>query len=77
VLLDGDEWRRTFDDFQRDAWRFEAQPTYTMPKETGNVARFLRGKSKPTDHNSRGMSACTTTWHRDGVSGEYESYDNR
>jgi hypothetical protein len=53
VLLDGDEWRRTFDAFQRDAWRFEAQPTYTMPKETENVARFLRGEPQPTDHNSR------------------------
>ncbi|MGW0910687.1 DUF6879 family protein [Streptomyces sp. NPDC002784] len=53
MLLDGDEWRRTFDAFQRDAWRFEAQPTYTMPKETENVARFLRREPKPTDHNSR------------------------
>ncbi|WP_432192014.1 DUF6879 family protein [Streptomyces sp. bgisy027] len=53
MLLDGDEWRRTFDAFQHDAWRFEAQPTYTMPKETENVARFLRGEPKPAAHNSR------------------------
>ncbi|GAA3867953.1 hypothetical protein GCM10023084_21250 [Streptomyces lacrimifluminis] len=53
MLLDGDEWRRTFDAYERDAWRFEAQPTYTMPKETENVARFLRGEPKPADHNSR------------------------
>ena len=53
MLLDGDEWRRTFDTYQRDAWRFEAQPTYTMPREAENVARFLRGEPKPTDHNAR------------------------
>lgn len=53
MLLDGDEWRRTFDAYERDAWRFEAQPVYTMPREAENVARFLRGDSKPADHNSR------------------------
>jgi hypothetical protein len=53
VLLDGDEWRRTFDAYERDAWRFEAQPTYTMPKEAESVARFLRGEPKPVDHNAR------------------------
>ncbi|MGY1499489.1 DUF6879 family protein [Streptomyces sp. QTS52] len=53
MLLDGDEWRRTFDTYERDAWRFEAQPVYTMPRETENVAGFLRGDSKPADHNSR------------------------
>lgn len=53
MLLDGDEWRRTFDAYERDAWRFEAQPTYTMPKETENIARFLRDEPKPADHNAR------------------------
>lgn len=53
MLLDGDAWRRTFDAYEREAWRFEAQPTYTMPKETKNVTRFLRGEPKPDDHNSR------------------------
>lgn len=53
MLLDGDAWRRTFDAYEREAWRFEAQPTYTMPKETENVTRFLRGEPKPDDHNSR------------------------
>ncbi|MBT2403780.1 MULTISPECIES: DUF6879 family protein [unclassified Streptomyces] len=51
--LDGDEWREAFDSFTHDAWRFEAQPTYTMPQETENVARFLRGEGKPVDHNAR------------------------
>jgi hypothetical protein len=53
VLLDGDEWQRTFDAYEREAWRFEAQPTYTMPKEAENIARFLRGEPKPVDHNAR------------------------
>ena len=53
MLLDGDEWRRTFDAYKREAWRFEAQPAYTMPKESENVARFLRGEPKPVAHNAR------------------------
>ena len=53
MLLDGDEWRRTFDAYERDAWRWEAQPGYTMPKEAENVARFLRGEPKPDHHNAR------------------------
>ncbi|MGW1147053.1 DUF6879 family protein [Streptomyces sp. LE64] len=53
MLLDGEEWRRFFDAFGREAWRFEAQPAYTMPKEQENVARFLRGEGKPEDHNAR------------------------
>ncbi|MFI6465395.1 DUF6879 family protein [Streptomyces sp. NPDC050538] len=53
MLLDGDEWRRTFDTYELEAWRFEAQPTYTMAREAENVARFLRGEPKPADHNVR------------------------
>ncbi|MGW7521329.1 DUF6879 family protein [Streptomyces sp. NPDC054796] len=53
MLVDGEEWRRFFDAFEYEAWRFEAQPTYTMPKEQENVARFLRGEKKPADHNAR------------------------
>ncbi|MGE7389841.1 DUF6879 family protein [Streptomyces sp. NPDC004126] len=55
MLLDGDGWRAFFDAFEREAWRFEAQPTYTMPKEQENVARFLRGEAKPANHNA--------SWH--------------
>ncbi|MGW1222219.1 DUF6879 family protein [Streptomyces californicus] len=64
MLLDGEDWRRFFDAFEREAWRFEAQPTYTMPKEQENLARFLRGESKPDDHNAR--------WH-ERVRGYVES----
>ncbi|MEV8454971.1 DUF6879 family protein [Streptomyces sp. NPDC052095] len=53
MLLDGEVWRRTFDAYEREAWRFEAQPTYTMPQESESVARFLRGEPKPVDHNAR------------------------
>lgn len=53
MLLDGENWRWFFDAFEREAWRFEAQPTYTMPREQENVARFLRGQDKPADHNAR------------------------
>lgn len=42
VLLDGDEWRRAFDAYEREAWRFEAQPTYAMPS-----SRVARGTLTP------------------------------
>ncbi|WP_405643015.1 DUF6879 family protein [Streptomyces uncialis] len=53
MLLAGDAWRQEFDSYERDAWRFEAQPTYTMPNEAENVARFLRGEPMPPTHNER------------------------
>lgn len=53
MLLNGDAWCEFFDTFEREAWRFEAQPTYTMPREQENIARFLRGEDKPLGHNSR------------------------
>lgn len=53
MLLDGESWREVFDAYQRDAWRFEAQPAYTMPNEAESVNRFLRGESKPESHNAR------------------------
>jgi uncharacterized protein DUF6879 len=53
VHLDGDHWKRTFDSFRLDAWRFEAQPAYTMPQEAESFSRFLSGEGKPADHNSR------------------------
>lgn len=64
MLLDGDGWREFFDAFEQEAWRFETQPTYTMPKEQENVARFLLGEAKPAHHNAR--------WH-ERVSGYVES----
>ncbi|AUY49436.1 DUF6879 family protein [Streptomyces sp. CB01881] len=56
MLLDGESWRRHFDGFRRDAFRLEAQPAYTMPREAENLARFLRGEPKPEGHNA--------AWHQ-------------
>ncbi|MFG3260406.1 DUF6879 family protein [Streptomyces sp. NPDC048172] len=53
MLLDGENWREFFDGFEHEAWRFEAQPTYTIPREQENVARFLRGENRPEGHNAR------------------------
>ncbi|MFJ1596844.1 DUF6879 family protein [Streptomyces sp. NPDC088261] len=53
MFLDGDEWRAFFDGFQREAFRFECQPKYTMPNEAASLASFLRGEPKPADHNAR------------------------
>ncbi|MGP3989148.1 DUF6879 family protein [Streptomyces sp. 3N207] len=53
MFLDGDEWREFFDAFEREAFRFETQPKYSMPKEAASLARFLSGQPKPVDHNRR------------------------
>ncbi|MDX3382957.1 hypothetical protein PV682_15980 [Streptomyces niveiscabiei] len=53
MLLDGEEWQSFFDSYERSVWRFEAQPTYTMPNETESFARFLRGEPKPDGHNEK------------------------
>ncbi|RLU94789.1 hypothetical protein CTZ27_18995 [Streptomyces griseocarneus] len=52
-MLSDHEWREVFDAFAHDAWRFEARPAYTMPREAESLARFLRGEPKPEGHNSR------------------------
>lgn len=51
MLLDADEFRQHFTDC-RSAWRFETQPTYTVPKEQDSLRRFLAGGSKPEGHNA-------------------------
>ncbi|MGV9265387.1 DUF6879 family protein [Kitasatospora sp. NPDC003701] len=56
MFLDGDQWRLHFDGYRRDAFRLEAQPAYTMPREAENLARFLRGEPKPESHNA--------AWHQ-------------
>ncbi|UZJ29369.1 DUF6879 family protein [Streptomyces endophytica] len=53
MLLDGEPWAAMFQDFKRSAWRFEVQPTYTMPAEADSLARFLRGEPKPEGHNAK------------------------
>lgn len=53
MLVDNELFNRCFEDFQTSAWRFETQPTYTMPREQPGLARFLAGEPKPPDHNER------------------------
>lgn len=36
----------------RSAWRWEAQPTYTMPSEQPKIARWRAGEPRPADHNA-------------------------
>lgn len=52
MYLTGEDWRRYFDSFEREAFRLEVQPTYTMPQEAESLARFLRGEPRPEEHNA-------------------------
>ena len=51
MLLEPTAFAARLRDFERSAWRFEAQPVYTMPAERKSLARFLAGEPKPDDHN--------------------------
>ncbi|HEY0450389.1 DUF6879 family protein [Actinophytocola sp.] len=53
MLLDRQQFDRCFTDYKRSAWRFETQPTYTMPREQPGLARFLAGEPKLPDHNKQ------------------------
>lgn len=53
MLLDSEALQALFDTFKRSAFRLETHQTYTMPAESENVARFLRGEPKPEGHNKR------------------------
>ncbi|NGO69052.1 DUF6879 family protein [Streptomyces boncukensis] len=41
MRLDGDDWRRFFDAYERDAWRLETLPAYGVASESEEFARFL------------------------------------
>ncbi|MDI2029442.1 hypothetical protein QFW96_12505 [Saccharopolyspora sp. TS4A08] len=43
---------QNFDECERTAWRFECQPTYTMPRERAGFDRWKAGEPKPEGHNS-------------------------
>jgi len=53
VLLTAEQWRRYFAEplFERSAFRFEAQPAYTIPAEQERIALWRTGAAKPADHN--------------------------
>lgn len=52
MILTGEQFGDRFDNCQRSAWRFECQPTYTMPREQENLRRWRAGESKPEGHNA-------------------------
>jgi hypothetical protein len=55
VLLDGEQFGKHLRGYEQSAWRFETQPTYTMPNEQTSLARFLAGEPQPEGHNA--------SWH--------------
>lgn len=52
MLLDGAQFGRHLTGYERSAWRFEAQPTYTMSGEQESLSRWRSGESKPAGHNA-------------------------
>ncbi|ASU80022.1 hypothetical protein CDG81_19100 [Actinopolyspora erythraea] len=44
--------RERFAECQRSAWRFETQPTYTMPGEQEELEQWRAGKPIPEGYNS-------------------------
>ncbi|MFD5627169.1 DUF6879 family protein [Streptomyces sp. NPDC127072] len=67
MLLDGDEWNACFDTMQREAWRLETLPVYTMPQEAEKLARFLHGEKSPDDYTSGWMDE-VRQWRSEGKS---------
>ncbi|NYI07938.1 hypothetical protein FHU37_004967 [Allostreptomyces psammosilenae] len=48
--MDGKDWRAFFDSMERDAWRLETHPVYTVPQEEDAIRRFLAGQPlEPSD----------------------------
>ncbi|MEC4018377.1 DUF6879 family protein [Streptomyces sp. H27-D2] len=41
--LAGSDWRAYFDSMERDAWRLETRPVYTVPQEEQAIRRFQAG----------------------------------
>ncbi|MFC9132968.1 DUF6879 family protein [Streptomyces sp. NPDC057099] len=44
MLLAGEDWRRTFDAMEQEAWRLETLPVYRVPQEDEAIRRFLAGE---------------------------------
>ncbi|WP_026448775.1 DUF6879 family protein [Actinopolyspora mortivallis] len=44
--------RQQFTECQRSAWRFECQPTYSIPREQDDFGRWRAGQPKPDGHNA-------------------------
>ncbi|GAA0507467.1 hypothetical protein GCM10011581_20800 [Saccharopolyspora subtropica] len=52
MILDGEQFGRYLTGYERTAWRFETQPTYTMPGEQESLRLWRAGKPKPEGHNA-------------------------
>ena len=55
MRLEGDEWQRFFDDFQRSAWRLELHPVYVVPQEEATLTRWRAGERLSSDYWSPWM----------------------
>ncbi|MFJ5680897.1 DUF6879 family protein [Streptomyces sp. NPDC093097] len=67
MFLAGDAWNACFDTMQREAWRLETLPAYTMPQEAEILERFLAGEKSPDDYNSGWMNE-VRQWREEGKS---------
>jgi hypothetical protein len=52
MRLDGDDWRRFFDAYERSAFRLETLPVYVMPGEQEDFRRFLSGERPSPDRHT-------------------------
>ncbi|PKW19033.1 DUF6879 family protein [Saccharopolyspora spinosa] len=52
MILDGDQFGERFTNYQWSAWRFECQPTYSIPREQDNLDRWRSAAPVPEGHNA-------------------------
>lgn len=52
MRLSGEDMGKLFQNFQRSAFRMETQPTYDIPEELADLARWRAGRPKAADHNA-------------------------
>lgn len=50
-VIDGEMFWSLFEGFRDTAWRWEAQPVFTIADEQPDLQRFLRGEPEPLGHN--------------------------
>lgn len=64
MRLKTEAWKRYFAEplFEHSAFRFETQPTYTMPNEQPRIALWRSGVPQPADHNQAWRDR--VRWHR-------------
>lgn len=47
MRLEGEKWQEFFHSFQREAFRLETLPSYTVPEEEEELRLFLSGETRP------------------------------